>query len=705
MTGLALSGVAGIVNQVVWQRALKIILGGSETLSTMIVVLVFLLGLGVGAEAASRVSVRLTNPLRVLGRIELALALGNLAIALVLSLDITETIFTVQRLAVASHVPLRLVYATGSALLLLLPTLLMGATIPVASEGCQRQLGAATNRLVPVLFFVNTVGASIGAYLASAWLLPAVGQRLSLIVAVGCNGTAAVLIGMLARARDVKPRERQTAKPRGQLTREEIFGGVLGFLALGYEMALFRLLALTQKPLPTTFAAGLAGYLLAWSIGVALAGRLVRGFSAIALACAVAIVGVLFHYDQEMATGAWRLSPAVAFYSLPCVGFGLLYGQLVARSAHNWGRDVGRYSAVNTLGSCLGVLFFTLVGYEMPQDQALRVMAFGFCAVALAAEATGSRGERRAFGIASAGAVAAAVALLGAGLRMPYSEARGKRTYWGRDGVVEVADNRDVFLDGLWHTKLSAGGDHVGSIYSWLMAFAAALAQNNPHPKRALVIGGGVGISSGSLAGIQGLEVDVYEINHTLKRVLRDYPEGTLHATTTPGVHWQWRDGRTGLALTLKTYDIILSAPLYLRQAGSSLLLSREYLKLAKSRLAPGGVMVVYSNEGSAAQVRLIQRTLAEVFQYRVTWNEGLLTVVSDQPIKVDRQRLAERLSLPDRLYREAAQLDAATQQDGGLLKGFDAERYTRNQADRIITDDQPLVEYPELVEQWVGAR
>lgn len=44
-SGLVLSGVAGIVNQVVWQRALKIFLGGSEALSAMIVVLVFMLGL------------------------------------------------------------------------------------------------------------------------------------------------------------------------------------------------------------------------------------------------------------------------------------------------------------------------------------------------------------------------------------------------------------------------------------------------------------------------------------------------------------------------------------------------------------------------------------------------------------------------------------------------------------------------------------
>ena len=50
------SGVAGVVNQVVWQRALKIFLGGSETLSSMVVVLVFMLGLGLGAALLAEIA-------------------------------------------------------------------------------------------------------------------------------------------------------------------------------------------------------------------------------------------------------------------------------------------------------------------------------------------------------------------------------------------------------------------------------------------------------------------------------------------------------------------------------------------------------------------------------------------------------------------------------------------------------------------------
>ena len=140
--GLALSGVAGVVNQVGWQRALKVFLGGSETLSAMVVVLMFMLGLGGGAALAGRTSRRVRDPLRALALVEASLAVGNAGVALILGLDLTETVYAVQRLALAGGVPLRAVYALAAALLLLPPMLLMGATLPLASSGARRPSAA-----------------------------------------------------------------------------------------------------------------------------------------------------------------------------------------------------------------------------------------------------------------------------------------------------------------------------------------------------------------------------------------------------------------------------------------------------------------------------------------------------------------------------------------------------------------------------------
>ena len=176
--------MAGLVNQVVWQRALKIFLGGSETLSAMVVVLVFMGGLGLGSELASRFVHKLSRPLWGLALAELGLAVVTALVAVVLGLDVSETVYAAQRLTLSLGLPLRFVYAVGATVLLAVPTVLMGATVPLASEGFQRQLRADDRQLVPLLFVVNTLGAAVGALGSSLWLLPLLGQRATLGVAV-----------------------------------------------------------------------------------------------------------------------------------------------------------------------------------------------------------------------------------------------------------------------------------------------------------------------------------------------------------------------------------------------------------------------------------------------------------------------------------------------------------------------------------------
>ena len=412
----------------------------------------------------------------------------------------------------------------------------------------------------------------------------------------------------------------------------------------------------------------------------------------VAAAGAVAIGAVLWLFHYEFWVGSVPLAAAIAVYVGPCVISGVLYGTLIARAAKDWGRDVGRLTAASTAGSCLGVLAFTLVGHEMPVGFALVVIAVSLMAVAAS--------EARAYRLALlAGLGVVGIVIVGATTR--YTEHDGTRTYWGRDGVVQVRPNRDVRIDGLWHTRLSNGSDHVGQPFNWLMALAAVLAYDG-RPKSALVVGAGIGISGVTLAGLDGLHVDNYEINHTMRRLLEDEPQGTLGALHAPEMTWLWRDARVGLALNPKTYDIILSAPLYLRQAGSSLLLSREYLRLAKSRLSPGGVLVVYSHENSDAQAELIQATIAELFPHRSTWHAGLLTVASDRPMTLTEDSLRRALERPDRLFREAKRLDASLMGEGGLWSWYDGEAEGVVPGTKVITDDQPLVEYPHLADVWI---
>jgi spermidine synthase len=719
LAALFFSGVAGIINQVVWQRALKISLGGSETLSSLVVVLVFMLGLGIGAGIVGRRAGRITHPLRAFAWIEIGLFVLNTAIALVLALNLSETIYAAQRLAISAGAPLRLIYACGALCILLPPTILMGATLPVASEACQKQFRATHSTLIPVLFFLNTIGAVAGAFGGSFYLLPYLGQRSALLIAAGFNLAAGLALSIIAlRTPAVENQmtgrvgaEQRSERSRRPITVEETLGAALGFTSLGYEMYLFRLMPLAHEPLPYTFAFTLCFFLLFWSAGVYASGW-IRGRLHIAIltgAAAVAIMPLIYAYDRWQAK--FLMFAGGLIYFAPCVFFGFLYGALISRFARDWGRDVGRFYALNTLGSCLGILFFTLVGYEIRHDYnailiALSLVAIFFQLMLSDARAAGHIREIRRHRLAQSAVGLFAVGLLAVGLASSHSVIHGAKTFWGRDGVVEVHPSGDVFIDGLWHSRLSDGQDHIGSKYSWDLVAAAVLSHQDEPIRDALVVGNGIGITAATLAKIGGIHVDAYEINHTLRAILREYPKGSLGVAELPNIEIRWQDGRSGMALDLKKYDLIISAPLYFRQAGSSILLSREYMELVRSRLKENGVFAFLSREGGPPQSRLTQTTVRSVFRYVKTFKKGLLSTASDFPIKITPEEISKRLARKDPFYREMARQDRKLRKEGtakGLYGLFDAGRSGLAPSPYAITDDHPLIEYPNVTQKLLG--
>lgn len=703
---LFLSGTASIVNQVVWQRGLKIQLGGSESISSMIVVLVFMLGLGLGAALMGSWARRVDRPLRIFASIELALCLVNLLIAGLFALDLSESIYAVQRLALSTGLPLRLIYALAALLVLLVPTVLMGATLPIASETCQRQLGARESSLITILFFLNTLGAVLGAFGSSFVLLPLFGQRFSLIMAAALNlVAAAILFGLQLSFQSPKPNEstpRAAAAQRGwRPNREEMLGFGLGCVSLAYEMYLFRLMALAHEPLPVTFAITLCFYLLFWSVGVFFSSRFPKRLTVIFSLTALMVATTPYVYELDRFSAHFSMAFGGLLYFIPCIGFGLLYGVLVSRSNRDWGSDVGRYYAYNTLGSCLGILAMTLVGYELPLHYGAFVITVGILVSLfywLASSQVREPASRIRWRVAMLTSCVALVGLIMSGLSIPYSlsSTHGIRTYWGRDGVVEVFEDGDVYIDGLWHTHLSPGGQHIGKSYTWMMAVSALLARDDEPAQDILVIGNGVGLTASTFAGQPEARIDAYEINRTLEEVLRDYEAETLGAGRNPQIKIAWMDARSGLALNTKQYDIIVSAPLYLRQAGSSTLLSKEYFELLGRRLKPKGVVAVYAHEGTPAQSTLVRRTIASVFEYQQTFDKHVVLIASNDPIRIDREALAKLENRPGVL---AAQLRnyGATRAGGrraDLLARLDRPSAPVRLGKFLITDDHPLVEY-----------
>ena len=186
-----LSGFAALLYQVVWQRTLFSIYGIDMT-SVTVVVTAFMLGLGVGSLAGGIASRKYPRRL-----IEM-FALCELGIGLfgAFSLDLFSWVGSWTQ-----EVP-RLATAIVAFLLVVVPTSLMGASLPLLVEFEARRRGNVGSS-VGLLYFVNTLGAAIGSFAAAILVLKFLGLRSTTQAAAVLNISLGVIVILACRRRSV----------------------------------------------------------------------------------------------------------------------------------------------------------------------------------------------------------------------------------------------------------------------------------------------------------------------------------------------------------------------------------------------------------------------------------------------------------------------------------------------------------------------
>jgi hypothetical protein len=126
-------------------------------------------------------------------------------------------------------------------------------------------------------------------------------------------------------------------------------------------------------------------------------------------------------------------------------------------------------------------------------------------------------------------------------------------------------------------------------------------------------------------------------------------------------------------------------------------------MQLVRRRLKPGGVYAIYSNaQGHAGQALVVRQTAAQVFAFGESFRNGYLLVVSDAPLEVDAARVARFLAGAgpgDRVAREIEAVGIA-----GVAAWLDRPRLPWSGSPVVVTDDHPVVEYPDLVD-WLVER
>jgi spermidine synthase len=201
-----LSGFAALLYQIVWQRALYAIYGINIESVTMVVT-AFMLGLGLGSIAGGIVSKDPKRPvLLMFALVELGIGLFG-AISLQVFHGVGEA--TLGMSAVGTF------FVTF--LLVLIPTLLMGSTLPLLVAHLVRASGNV-GKSVGTLYFVNTLGSAFASAAAVLFIMGRAGQTGSVRIAALLNLTVS-LLAYVAYRRSQRPAE--IARQIGGLAKTE----------------------------------------------------------------------------------------------------------------------------------------------------------------------------------------------------------------------------------------------------------------------------------------------------------------------------------------------------------------------------------------------------------------------------------------------------------------------------------------------------
>ncbi|HLP43141.1 MAG TPA: fused MFS/spermidine synthase, partial [Fibrobacteria bacterium] len=298
-TLLVLSGSTSLVYELLWTRILSFSFG-STSLAFAAVLAVFFLGLAGGSVLGGKAARRLRFPLRAYAVLELSI--GLYAAAAFPLLFHLHRLFSLHNAGGAEPSGVAFRFAAAAAVLAV-PTLCMGATFPVLLEHLHRSrshLAEALGRL----YGVNTLGAFLGVYAATHWLIPYLGLDRANYVAVAVNVlvfAAAWLAGpqVPAKAAGPAPGPRVPGAPELPYRKRYSAAGLIllaasGFTALGYEVVWGRVLTIALEGslygIGTTLGSFLAGIGLGGLLFSLLArrlsdpGRLFRAYVAACLA-------------------------------------------------------------------------------------------------------------------------------------------------------------------------------------------------------------------------------------------------------------------------------------------------------------------------------------------------------------------------------------------------------------------------------------
>lgn len=652
-----LSGVAGLILQVVWMYRLGLVFGNAAY-ATAATLAAFFLGLALGGWFWGNLAARIRYPLTIYGLMEIGVAVT--ALLWVSGLEIYDSNYSSMVTWFGSDMGmLMMMKFVFSTTLLLLPTTLMGGTFPVLIQYVGRQRFQLASRGT-ILYAANTLGAALGTFLAGYFLLAEYGvtatYTFAVCVAAGVGAIAIIMDRLLTPnatetdlTKSVITDTDQTHIPAINTTEGLNYPQFItiafasGLLALSTETLWIRMFAQVLQNSVYSFSAILAVFLIALGFGGLLAHILTKwSFPPaqvlfILLSLGAAMIGfspVVFDASTDgleyLAAGAswfeylwsvFRLSFLVVL--LPTIVVGAVFPFLLKAAPMGYqlpGKLAGKLVLFNSIGSTVGPIIAGFILLDaVGLWSSIKIVAVSYAGLALFVSLSIHRQKARKWQLIPL------ICIIGVGAVANPPTVRLKDgesildTWQSSDGVVSIVQsekNIQMRLDNFYVL-----GDSRSVLVEQMQAHVPLLI--HPAPKKTLFLGMGTGITAGAALSHDVERVVVVElVTNVITAAQRYFSSWVNGLFDDQRVEIVGDDARNFLLGTSEQFDVIVADLFTPWHAGTGSLYTVEHFQQAKKQLASGGLFAQWLPlyQLTPESFEIIAATFASVFPEVTLW-------------------------------------------------------------------------------------
>ena len=746
------SGASGLIYEVIWMRQLTLVFG-STVFATSTVLTAFMAGLALGSFYFGRkIDESDQSPLRMYALLEAGIGAFCLVWPLILSI-LGALYVLIHRNVTSEFYTLSLIRFVLTFAVLLIPSTLMGGTLPVLTRFFVKRLEQlGTN--IGVLYALNTFGAVVGTVAAGFFLLEAFGIRWSLGIGIAINfAVAAIAIALANRVSGVEdvsdqpesiaeetnaqlpPADSRQPTANSHLVLWAI--GISGFCALAYEVLWTRIMVFFLGSTTYAFATMLAAFLFGIALGsivlarwvdrikqpVAVFGILQLGIGLFALILMPAFEELYAMTRALQSTFGvsrfWTFFSCFLVMCLPTFLMGAsfpLVTKIYTGNERQLGRSIGNVYAVNTVGSilgafCAGFILIPLLGIR-PSIVLMVALNTGIgCLLVLRG------GHRTETGGALLHGISIGMPILNAGLAVIllltlnqplFLKSAIFKTQRPGDTLVDYNEEIDATVTTLKDdeavyrlyvdTNQAADASRWDSPSHRVIAHLPLLLHRRP--KRALVVGFGMGLTSYSITQ-HGVRVDAIELSEgVISAAQKHFTHVNGNVFDSPLFNYKINDGRNHILMTKTKYDMISTGIIHpLVSAGSSNIYTADFYRLCRRILSEDGIMCqwVPLHRLPEAHYKMIVRTFIDVFPHTTLWYkytpDFVILIGTPEPLRIDYKNFLARAQIASISEGLAADdLDGLSLLDSFMMGPETVREYVG--PGPIHTDNRPRLEF-----------